>query len=534
MSRKKPSPTALSLLPSGIINTNDQSCLQTIKSRQTEELVIALCGAMGSGTSSVGDIIEDILNKFNYEVTFIKLSDFIRKCSESIINNTQFINNSLADQYRTLQLEGNNLRKKYSKDILAQLAIYEITKERIQYERYKNNGDVDTDAHHIRRHATIIDSLKHPEEWRLLKTVYGNMFYLFGILCPAPVRSSRLRTEKQISETEAVDLILRDKSESIKHGQQFIHTVYHSDFFIRNIDNNKEKLQTSLDRYIKLILGDNKFPPTLHEYAMYIAQSSAHRSSCLSRQVGAALVSTSGDIIASGRNDAPKVGGGLYGDGGCTDYSCAHTNGCTNYKYKKILSNQIRDIIRDSFPDAPEELLETVISNIKDNTMLKDLIEYSKAVHAEMDAILSAARKGSRNLVGSTLYCTTFPCHHCARHIIASGINTVYYIEPYEKSLACDLHPDEILIDSETSSQQDNKVRILPFEGVAPKQFMNLFRDRDKKKDGQRMRVDLTKEKPMSEQLMDPFTTYEVKVVEILTKSEIFTQFFPESTYNEK
>lgn len=47
-------------------------------------------------------------------------------------------------------------------------------------------------------------------------------------------------------------------------------------------------------------------------------------------------------------------------------------------------------------------------------------------VHAEMNAILNAARNGVR-LEGSTLYVTRIPCHSCALAIIQSGIRTVVY-----------------------------------------------------------------------------------------------------------
>jgi len=57
-----------------------------------------------------------------------------------------------------------------------------------------------------------------------------------------------------------------------------------------------------------------------------------------------------------------------------------------------------------------------------------------------MDAILALARGGETGIVGSTLYCTNYPCHYCAKHIIAAGINRVVYLEPYEKSLARKLH----------------------------------------------------------------------------------------------
>ena len=45
-----------------------------------------------------------------------------------------------------------------------------------------------------------------------------------------------------------------------------------------------------------------------------------------------------------------------------------------------------------------------------------------------------------------TLFATTFPCHHCARHIVAAGIRRVVYVAPYAKSRAVDLHDDAIVL----------------------------------------------------------------------------------------
>ena len=44
--------------------------------------------------------------------------------------------------------------------------------------------------------------------------------------------------------------------------------------------------------------------------------------------------------------------------------------------------------------------------------------------HAEMEALLSCARSGVSTR-GATLYSTTFPCHNCAKHIIAAGVARV-------------------------------------------------------------------------------------------------------------
>jgi dCMP deaminase len=48
---------------------------------------------------------------------------------------------------------------------------------------------------------------------------------------------------------------------------------------------------------------------------------------------------------------------------------------------------------------------------------LKD--EY--VIHAEVNCIINAARSNG-NTVGSTMYCTFFPCHKCASQIINAGI----------------------------------------------------------------------------------------------------------------
>lgn len=52
------------------------------------------------------------------------------------------------------------------------------------------------------------------------------------------------------------------------------------------------------------------------------------------------------------------------------------------------------------------------------------------AVHAEMNAIVFAARHGVA-VEGSELWSTHQPCEHCAKAIINSGIARVYFDQPY-------------------------------------------------------------------------------------------------------
>ncbi len=93
------------------------------------------------------------------------------------------------------------------------------------------------------------------------------------------------------------------------------------------------------------------------------------------------------------------------------------------------------------------ELFEKVMSSSAlDDAMVQDITEFGRMTHAEMNAITDAARLGRRT-AGGTLYCTTFPCHNCAKHIVAAGISRVVFIEPYPKSKALELHYDAITMD---------------------------------------------------------------------------------------
>lgn len=106
-----------------------------------------------------------------------------------------------------------------------------------------------------------------------------------------------------------------------------------------------------------------------------------------------------------------------------------------------------------------------------------------------------------------------------------AGIKTVYYLEPYEKSLALNLHSDAIAIDGigaggETGSTGDHKVRFLHFEGVAPRQYLNMFTPSGERKDkaGKAVRINIREAEKKVPEYLDDYRQYELKVVEHLNK----------------
>ncbi len=467
-----------------------------IEKRKTAELVVAFCGPLGSGVSTVIQKFKKVAENYRYDVRVIKLSDFIKKNSSKVGTQVNFKPLSACDKIVKLQDKGNELRQEFGNDILSQLAITEISSYRSDLIKkakkieQKPDGETAEESEETIeipiksiRLITVIDALKHPAEVQLLQKVYGNMFYLVGVLCPEALRKKRLTTTtKKINATDATFLMERDKDEDKGYGQKLLKTLKNADFFLRNDRANIKAVLPSLTRYVELILGKPDITPTRDEFAMFTAQSAACRSGCLSRKVGASIVNKKGDIIATGCNDVPKYGGGLYcSDDDLNDNRCFNSFNCEckNDHYKKVISAELRVILEESLKDPGQ--INTISKKISEYPRIKSLLEYSRAVHAEMDAIISVARKGNDSLIGTNLYTTTFPCHHCARHIVAAGIKRVYYIEPYEKSLAIELHSDSIELEGDPKHDH-NKALFLHFEGVAPRQYLSLFSNPRKKR----------------------------------------------------
>src|SRR5439155_12870624 len=110
------------------------------------------------------------------------------------------------------------------------------------------------------------------------------------------------------------------------------------------------------------------------------------------------------------------------------------------------------------------DLESTVNEILKSETIGKasvlDVIEYGREVHAEMAALTDAAKRGT-SVRGCVLYCTTFPCHECARLIVSAGIARVVYIEPYPKSKVAELYEDSIGL-ADRRTELGNRVRFEP------------------------------------------------------------------------
>ena len=125
--------------------------------------------------------------------------------------------------------------------------------------------------------------------------------------------------------------------------------------------------------------------PNWNEYFMRMAELAAERSTCIRRSVGAVLVKNK-RVLATGYNGAPK------------NLKHCEETGCLRSQMN-IPSGERHEICR--------------------------------GVHAEQNLIAQAGVHGVKT-EGATVYCTNQPCIICAKLLINSGIDQIYYKNSYE------------------------------------------------------------------------------------------------------
>lgn len=521
---------------------DNQSTTESIEKRRSNELIIGLCGAIGAGTREFSDALELSLKDGGYTVVKIKISEVIEELSpdQGLSSLSGF------DRYEELQNSGDKLRES-NQAFLANHSVKKIAAARDKF-LTENPDQVDpsSPSKTSARIAYIVDQLKNPAEADLFKAIYGPNFYMVALISTENERKRSL-TSNGMKRHQAETLIEQDRKGSDNYGQQVEKLVHMSDYFIRNVHNHAKRISDSALRFLKIIHGYNGVTPTNHEKGMYAAFSASLQSACLSRQVGASIMNSFGDIISTGCNDVPSFGGGQYsGEEDKNDYRCIFKGKvCYNDLYKNKLGEELNAVLQAAVKNLKinvstqidalgldldvskevSQIIEIEINNLLsgegenegslslqlvNGTKAKSIIEYSRAIHAEMDAILKLGRVEGQSTVNKTMYSTTYPCHSCARHIVGAGITELFYIEPYEKSLAIELHDDAI-----SDTEETGKVSFAPYEGVSPQRYSRFFMKNKKRKhkDGSADIKGIDLLFHADPQRLDDYTTYENKAI---------------------
>ena len=364
------------------------------------------------------------------------------------------------------------------------------------FRRQKNKAETNPEAP-IQKQAYVFDQFKRKEELDLLRQVYGRLFIVVSVYSEHKTRLEYLvnriasdHSDARLADTHrnaASDLMHRDQAEQgDPHGQGLEDAFPTADLFV-DID-NQGSAELLIRRFLDAYFGSNAISPTHDEYGMYLARTTALRSVDLSRQVGAAVFTSTHEVISLGCNEVPKPLGGTYWTGDQGDARDIEKNFDSNERIKKsLLVDFTKRLKENGFlttgikeTDVARFIAhETARGGKLRDVQLMDLLEFGRMIHAEMSAICDAAR-GGRSIRGATLYCTTFPCHMCAKHIVAAGIKRVVYIEPYPKSYAEQLHGDAIIVGR---SELLEKVVFEPFIGISPFRYRDLFARERRRKD---------------------------------------------------
>ncbi len=292
----------------------------------------------------------------------------------------------------------------------------------------------------------VLDGIRNPGEVEWLRAQFRN-FALVAVDAPPDVRWERLRNKDawQGRPPEEFDRVAkRDMDSPVEYGQRVQACVDLADYVITNDEDRTETaarrhLLTGIDRTLRLLLKEADVEdsrPTDDEQFMHLAHAGASRSSCIKRQVGAAVVTSdladpgvktvASRLAAVGHNDNP-------------DYmpSCLEQwRGCYRDVYRE---EKITELGISSCPSCGSALAgeypPTCTNGECDegvnvlNTIFPDrAMSHCTAIHAEVRAIQSCS---PRDLVGATLYTTTFPCFRCALYIVNARIARVVYVEAY-------------------------------------------------------------------------------------------------------
>jgi deoxycytidylate deaminase len=454
------------------------------------EIVIGLVGALGTDLDSVEATFENALVAVGYTTSHVRVSRLLQQMWEGRESPPPLSSETHLDELMDI---GDQLRIAVGHGgAAAALAVMDISSSRGDASR--SESDV-SDWREREAHATVVRSLKHPEEVRLLRAVYGPRFVLVGAWSPLAERKRDI--ERGLSRWHAdrnehwraqhsSRLMKRDEKDGAHRlGQRVRDTFELADAYISLMPGMD--IRQDVERIVRLLFGAPFETPTWEEQAMYQAAGARLRSADAGRQVGAVIVDEHRELLVTGTNEVPKAGGGQYWTGDVPDHRDFRLGYDGNSRLKFDLVVDLLELLKsadDWLDDSKsrleaEDLARRALEGPLAHSRIDDLLEFGRVAHAEMAAICTAARRGTP-ICGTVMMTTTYPCHECARLIVASGISKVVYIDPYPKSKVPEMFADQVTEDSRAGG---SLVVFEPFQGIAPRLYRSVFTMPDRTRD---------------------------------------------------
>ena len=479
--------------------------------QSVNEKFVGLVGPVGAGTSVVAGILQHKFVQQGYDVELIKVSQLIRSISVPASLGIKRLDPELAGCMHNAHYWGNEIRRGVYKNnvedhaAIARLVLQFIMKCRSQRVEHTEFGGF---VNSIRKPMVyLIDSLRNPAESEVLRKVYHNSFYLLGVVCDATIREERVRRKLfQSSERVGPEIVVKlreilenDQSTDDKYGQQVANTLLDADYFVDNGEDwgshfTNAQIYTDLGRFVDWVAGTNSLIATVAEEAMYEAHKASLQNATLLNQIGASLVDEDGQFVGTGSSDIPPGGDAVFKNAFSTS---KNVNGrcifCNNPNFFDMIEHdQMIDEIVEKVSNMASEVDAGELTYIIREVLLKHKLEFSRIIHAEIDAIITAIRSGI-STIGCKMFVTSFPCQACIGYIASAGVNEVIYIEPYPAAEIFKQFDDSItpsasgwippssmrLIYSSDVANQVKHSRVLfrPYVGIAPRRFAEVFQN---------------------------------------------------------
>lgn len=310
----------------------------------------------------------------------------------------------------------------------------------------------------------VIDAFRNPYEIEYFKRRY-NEFYLIAIQRKRKEIRNALRDLdpeflNRLEKRESGEKVERRKDNISKWvvSQNIKECIQKADIYIENIfdkSNLRPHLKYHIVKIISLIYNPGCINPNIDERNMQIAASARRNSGCISRNVGAVVVKDN-VVLGVGWNDPPR---------NQTPCSLRTVSELLNGPDDKVFSRYERDkkfidhIAKKENKKASFCFREEYSEITKNNER-----EFTRAVHAEENALMLAIEHGREAVKDAILYTTDKTCTLCAKKAYQLSIKKVVFVSEYpgiaiEQTLFCGEH----------------KVEIKRFEGIIGASFFKLF-----------------------------------------------------------
>jgi deoxycytidylate deaminase len=296
-----------------------------------------------------------------------------------------------------------------------------------------------------RRVRVVIDAIRNPLELVYLRKHIAGL-YVIAITADDNERRNRLL--EGVLGKKDVDAIDAKEYGDKKHltdyasfvSQNLKDCIQKADIFVANpgmpgqLASSVRFMNAQLVRYVVLALRPGLVTPTRDERCMQIAFVAKLNSGCISRQVGAVVADGDHSIHALGWNDTPK------GQTTCLlrDVNALLTGGDsesfsdyekTELKFRAHLEKRFKG--RDHLKQAQGLRCPFCFKDAYNQIEGKQNQVHTRSLHAEENAFLQLAKRGSPGIGGGVLFTTASPCELCSKKAYQLGIRDIVYVDPY-------------------------------------------------------------------------------------------------------